>query len=163
MLGLLDFLYELLVSCPGCVSLEDFGRISRIFYVKVNSGPEVQSASSGHMAVAVGGCFSAVLMPFFALRPFGRRVPSWLRLFSPSVANSSWSSRARAVPNNFGREWTYTPRVRVRVNKNNNNVVDPLDAGVGSSVANHVTLLRERHGASWFHFVDGLLRPSWWS
>ena len=31
-------------------------------------------ATSGHMAVAVGG-FSAVLTALFALRPVGRRVP----------------------------------------------------------------------------------------
>ena len=34
----------LAVTHPGCVSLEVFGRISRIFYVKVNSDPEVEVA-----------------------------------------------------------------------------------------------------------------------
>ena len=42
-LGKLDFFYEPLVSCPGCVSIEASGRISLIFFVKANSNRQVDS------------------------------------------------------------------------------------------------------------------------
>ena len=73
-----------------------FGRSSRIFGVKVRSDPEVDSDCTRDKVFAWRwrrvGFFA--LSRFFAPRPVERRVPGLLRHFSPSKANSSWSSRA---------------------------------------------------------------------
>ena len=68
-------------------------------FARGRSHVEIWTVSQRALRMAVwiggGGAFSVVLTPFFALRPVGRRVPSFQGTFwEPSMANSCWSSRA---------------------------------------------------------------------
>ena len=95
----LNHFYEPLVSCPRCVSSKASGRISRIFHVRrtpiLRLSPRPR-ATSGHMAVAVGGFFGGIDAFFSHSVRMDVECLVFAKFLEPSMANSCWPSRAPA-------------------------------------------------------------------
>ena len=82
---------------------------------------------------------SVAAFEFFALRPVGRRVPGWLRLFSSPMANSCWSSRGAhsLLPIHFDRLWPYASCIRARVQRNYNHNHNHINHNITTTLQQH--------------------------
>ena len=80
-----NYFYQPLVSCPGC-STGAFGQISRIFSVKVNSNPEVDSTMECHGSVRVRKVFMWRWRQVAFSRELNTQVMSSCKSISPVTA-----------------------------------------------------------------------------